>query len=128
MKKRNLLVGLILCGFWLLSSSEYYLHENRWLDRTEVKDSSGVTKFYLRKDPLTGETQIKTIDGRKAGELKHDRWLDRTEVEDSSGQERWYLRENPWTDQIDIKTMDGQKAGEIRYDPWLDRLEVRETK
>ena len=73
MKIRNLLVALIMCGFWLLASSEYYLHENPWLNRTEVKDESGATKWYRYEDPFTGETQIKTIDGRKAGELKHNR-------------------------------------------------------
>jgi len=117
-------VAFIFCGLWLLASSEYRIYQNRFLDRAEVRDESGKTKWYLRENSITGRTEIRTTDGRKTGEIRRNRFLDRLEVSDENGKKRWYLRENPWTQRIDIKTMDGQNAGEIRYNRFLDRTEM----
>jgi hypothetical protein len=87
MKKQNLWM-LFFCGFWLLASSEYHLYQNRFLNRTEIRDRSGKTKCYLRENRFTGRTEIKTKGGRKAGEIDHNRFLDRVEVRDKSGQKR----------------------------------------
>ena len=60
-------LAFIFCGLWLLASSEYYIHENRFLDRTEVRDESGRTRWYLRENSITGRTEIRTTDGGKTG-------------------------------------------------------------
>jgi hypothetical protein len=50
MKRQHLLLGLFFCGFWLLASSEYELYQNRFSNRTEIRDRSGRTKGYLREN------------------------------------------------------------------------------
>jgi|GEM_PF-3815319 len=122
---KDLWVAFIFCGFCLLASSEYDIHQNRFLDRIEVRDESGRTKWYLRENSITGRTEIRTTDGRKTGEIHRNRFLDRVEIMDKSGQNRLYLRKNPFLDRIDIfRSTDGRRTGEIRYNRFLDRTEV----
>jgi len=108
---KDLLMALIFCGLWLLASSEYYIHQNRFLDRTEVRDESG-------------RAEIRTTDGRKTGEIHRNRFLDRVEIMDKSGQNRFYIKKNPLLDRMDIFKDDGQRTGKVRYNRLLDRMEV----
>ena len=80
MKRQNILVWLFCCGFWLLASSEYHVYQNRFLNRTEIRDRSGRTKWYLYENRFTGRTEIRTKGGRKTGEIDYNRFLDRSEV------------------------------------------------
>ena len=77
---KGLWTTFVLCGFWLLASSEYHIYQNRFLDRTEVRDESGRTRWHLHENKITGRTEIRTTDGRKTGEMRYNRFLDRTEV------------------------------------------------
>lgn len=67
---------------WVLIGASVYLYENRWLDRTEIKDTAtGQTKAYLYPNRWTGNTDIKRIDDhKKIGEIRYNRWLDRYEL------------------------------------------------
>ena len=128
MKRQNILVWLFFCGFWLLASSEYHVYQNRFSNRTEIKDRSGRTKWYLRENRFTGKTDIKTRDGERFGVITRNKIMDRSEIRDDDGQGRWYLRKNPFTNRIDVKTMDGRKEWEVRCNRFLDRLEVEKVK
>lgn len=124
MKKSYRLASVLLYGLFLLASSEYTIHQNRLLNRAEVRDKHGRTTWYLRENKITGRTDISNRDGQKTGDIHHNKILNRINVRDRNGQTRLYLKENPFLNRMDIFRNDGQRIGQVRKNRFLNRIEV----
>lgn len=126
-KKWNVLASLMLCGVLLLASSQYYLYENKLLNRTDIRDKTGKNIGYLKENRTTGRTEIRDRNGRRTGEIHHKNTFNRIEVRDRKGRNRLYLKKSPFMkDRMNIfRSIDGRRVGEVRHNQILDRMEVK---